>query len=293
MRQPGFLVVLAVGVFATIADGWTQKSADPPNVEATFRIALASAEEYEFHLGKDKKGKPLELAREPKLKFSNPANSDVQGCIFVWTREERPLVVGSFHKWFSRRAATHHWQHEFHSLAEGPLRATFHGDAVWATEEAGLEFVAIPKAPATAANKSQRLLQLRQLGKEFSAIARYENAPSDIELRLLPRPIYSYAAPKQGIVEGGLFAFVRGTDPEMFLLIEARGKDAASAGWKFAGVRMTNAADLRLRHQEKQVWEAQRRPWNDVTRFHKLPHTAFSFVKLPDFLKDPSAKPKP
>lgn len=293
MSHRWFPIVLLVGVLCTFAVGWTQKPADPPNVEATFKLALAAAEEYEFRLGKDKKDKPLELEREPKLKFSNPANSDIQGCVFVWTREGRPLVVGSFHKWFSRQAATTHWQHEFHSLAEGPLRATFHGDPVWTTEEAGVEFAAVPDAAAPAANKTQRSLQLRQLGKEFSATAHYENAPSDMELRLLPRPIHSYAAPKQGILEGGLFAFVRSTDPELFLLIEARGKDAATAGWKFAAVRMTNAADLRLRHQKKQVWEAQRRPWNDVTRSHKLPHTAFSFVKLPDFLKEPSTKPKP
>jgi hypothetical protein len=297
MSRRWFLIVLPVGVFSTVAVGWSQKPADrpaiPENIEATSKVALAAAAEYEFHVGKDEKDKPLELVREPKLKWSNPERSDIQGSVFLWTLEGRPLVVGSFHKWFSRQSALTHWEHEFHSLAEEPLSAKFHGDSIWTTEEAGLKFVPVPDATTPAANKAQRLLQLRKLAQEFSAIAHYHNAPSDTDLRLLPRPIHSYAAPKQDILEGGLFAFVRGTDPDLFLLIEARGKDAAAARWQLAAARMTNNAELRLRHQKKQVWEAQPIPWKDVTRSHKLAYTAFTFNKLPDFLKEAIDKPQP
>jgi hypothetical protein len=292
-----FLTVLPVGVLSTAAVGWAQNPADPPetskNIEAAFKVALASAAEYEFRVGEDEKDKPLELVREPKLKWSNPARSDIQGSVFVWTREGRPLVVGSLHKWFERRSALNHWEHEFHSLAEEPLSARFHGDLVWTTEEAGLKFVAVPDTAAPGANEVQRRLQLRKLAQEFSVAAHYANAPGETELRLLPRPIHGYAAPKQGIWEGGLFAFVRGTDPDLFLLIEARGKDSSNARWQFAAARMTNGAVLRLRHQDKQVWEAQPRPWKDVTGSHKLPHTAFTFTRLPDFLNEAVARPKP
>jgi hypothetical protein len=288
------IVVLPVGVLATAAVGWTQKPADTPatpeNIEAAFKLSLAAAAEYEFRVGKDENEKPLELVREPKLKWSNPAVSDVQGNVFLWTRDGRPLVVGSLTKWFSPRSVM---QHEFHSLAEEPLSAKFHGDPVWTTSEAGLKFVAVPGAAAPAANEPQRLLQLRKLAKEFSGTAKYRNAPSDTELRLLPQPIHSYAAPKQGVLNGGLFAFVRGTDPEIFLLIEARDNDAATARWQFAAARMTNMAELRLRHQEKQVWEAELLPWKDVSGRHELAYTAFSFDEIPDFLKEAIAKPRP
>jgi hypothetical protein len=292
MSRRWLLIVLPVGVFFTVAVGRTQQSTDlpptPEKIEAAYRLQLASAAEYEFHVGKDKK--PLELVREPKLKWSNPQKSDVQGNIFLWMREGRPLVVGGVNNWFSPRA----WmQHEFHSLAEEPLHATFHGDAVWTTEEAGVKFVAVPGAAAPAANEVQRRLQLRKLAKEFSGVARYRNEANDTELRLLPQPIHSYAAPKQGILNGGLFAFVRGTDPEIFLLIEARGKDTATARWQFAATRMTNMAELRLRHQEKRVWEAELLPWDDVYGSHKLAYTSFAFNEIPDFLKEVMAKPKP
>src|SRR5262249_41230342 len=197
---------------------------------------------------------------------------------------------GSFMKWFSSRSVM---QHEFHSLAEGPLSARFHGEPVWATDEAGLKFADVPGAAAPAAGEAPRLLQLKQLAREFSGNARYRNTSSDTELRLLPQPIHSYAVPKQGILAGGLFAFVRGTDPEIFLLIEARGNDAAAARWQFAAARMTNMAELQLRRQDKLVWEVGLLPWKDVSGSHERPYTAFEFKDVPNFLKEAIARPKP
>jgi hypothetical protein len=288
------IALLPAGVLATAAVARPQKPAATPataeNIEAAYKISLAAAAEYEFRVGKDETEKPLELVREPRLKWSNPTMSDVQGNVFLWTRDGRPLVVGSLTKWFSPRSVI---QHEFHSLAEGPLSAKFHGTPVWATSEAGLTFADVPNAAAPAANEAQRGLQLKQLAREFSGTAKYRNAPGDTELRLLPQPIHSYAVPKQGILNGGLFAFVRGTDPEIFLLVEARGTDAATARWRFAVARMTNMAELRLRHQNTQVWEAGLLPWQDVSGGHELPYTAFTFDEIPDFLKDALGKPKP
>jgi hypothetical protein len=301
MNRCWLLIVLPVCVLSTASVGWTQKPTDSPatkeNIEAALKIALASAAEYEFHVGKDDKDKPLELVREPRLKWSNPVNTDVQGCVFVWTREGRPLVVGNIFRWFSPQTIRAHggfvMEHDFHSLAEVPLTATFHGKSVWTTEEAGLKFVPVPGAAIPTASEVQRRLQLRKLASEFSATAHYRNAPDDTEFRLLPRPIHSYAAPKQGILEGGLFAIVRSTDPEMFLLIQARGKDAATARWQFAVARYTNMAELRLMYQNKQVWEVGLLPWNDISGNHKLPFTVFTFNAIPDFLNEAIAKPKP
>jgi hypothetical protein len=267
-------------------------AADPPankeNIEAAFKLAQAAAAEYEIRVGGDKE-KPLALQREPVLKWSNPEAGDVHGNVFVWTREDRPLVVGSFFRWFASRVPM---EHEFHSLAEEALGARFHGESVWKTSEAGVKFADVPKAPAPAAADAQRLLQLKQLAKEFSGVGKFGKSASDLELRLLPQPVYRYSAPKQGVFSGGLFAFVRATDPEILLLIEARGKDAATAKWQFAAARMHSTAELRLRHQDQPVWDAEPLLLKDVFEQHVLPYTAFRFKEIPDFLKD-AAKPKP
>jgi hypothetical protein len=52
-------------------------------------------------------------------------------------------------------------------------------------------------------------------------------------------------------------------------------------------------AELRLRHQDKQVWEVGLLPWKDVSGTHERPYTAFELKKIPDFLNEAITKPKP
>jgi hypothetical protein len=284
------VVLVSLGAPAlAVTGGRAQNPADtranPENIEAALKLTQAAAAEYEIRVGDD--DKPLELQREPVLRWSNPDRGEVHGNVFVWTRGGRPLAVGSLFKWFSPHT---HMSHEFQSLAEEPLSANFHGKPVWKTSESALRFVDVPKAAAPAANEAQRLLQLKQLAKDFSGWKK-ERDGIETELRLLPQPIHRYAAPKQGVINGALFTLVHGTDPEIFLLIEARGEDAASARWQYAATRMTSV-ELRLRHKDQQIWSGETLPWKDVSD-HEHVYTSFLFKEIPDFLKDALAKPKP
>jgi hypothetical protein len=293
------IAVLTVAPLAGAAPGRAHKpdepkpapkptDANPENIEAALRLTVLAAAEYEFRVGTDEKSKPLELQREPVLKWSNPDRGEVHGNVFLWTREGRPLMVGSLYKWFTPHK---HMSHEFQSLAEVPFSATFHGKEVWKTDEAGLRFAALPKAPAPAATEAQRLIQAKQLAREFTGGKIEREDPKPIELRLLPQPIHRYAAPKDGILFGALFTLVHGTDPEIFILLEARGKDAVSATWQYAVTRM-NSVEMWLRHKDQKVWSMELIPWSEVHN-HKHAYTVFGFKEIPDFLKDELNKPKP
>ena len=48
-------------------------------------------------------------------------------------------------------------------------------------------------------------------------------------LRLLPTPIAATARPARRPEDGALFAFVEGTDPEVFLFLEARPSDGTGS----------------------------------------------------------------
>jgi hypothetical protein len=284
---PVVLVAAGSAALAGRAQGPAETPANKENIEAALRLTQAAAAEYEMRAGADEKEKPLELRREPVLRWSNPDRGEVHGNVFLWTRDGRPFVVGSLYKWFSPFT---HMAHEFHSLTPDPLSASFHGKPVWKTAEPGLRFANVPGAPAPAAAEAQRLLQLRQLAREFTGWKK-ERDGLEGDLRLLPQPVHRYSAPKQGVLTGGLFAFVQGTDPEIFLLVEARGESAAKARWQFAVTRMTSA-ELRLRHGDRQVWSAETLPWKAVSS-HELPYTSFGFNVLPEFLKDAMSRPKP
>jgi hypothetical protein len=129
MCQRWFLVaVLSVGLLGAAMDAGAQKPADPPanpeNIESALKFTQAAAAEYEIRVGNDDIEKPLELQRNPVLKWSNPARGEIHGNVFLWTRDGRPLVVGSLFKWFSPHM---HMSHEFQSLAEEPSARSFTG----------------------------------------------------------------------------------------------------------------------------------------------------------------------
>src|SRR6185436_15880974 len=135
----------------------------------------------------------------------------------------------------------------------------------------GLKFAPLEGAAKPAGAAPQRLLQMRRLAKDFSATKK-ERDGNQQELRLLPQPIYRYAAPKEDILDGGLFTFVQGTDPELFLLLEVRGKEDA-ARWGFAAARM-NSVEFHLRRQDREVWSVEIMPWRDVGS-HAETYTTF------------------
>ena len=65
-------------------------------------------------------------------------------------------------------------------------------------------------------------------------------------LRLLPRPLYRYDLKDSNdtnpiLRDGGMFAFVMGTDPEVILLLEAVEREG-QAVWQYAFARATTYA---------------------------------------------------
>jgi hypothetical protein len=248
--------------------------ADPPLDEKAlaedFR-ALAKREASAYTIRLEGSDRPLTLQPEPVLKWSNPVVGTVFGEVFVWTDEGRPEVVASIYKYYSPRT---HRANEFHSLAVRKLRAERDGPVVWAPFRPGLELTQIPGAAAPADSASLRLRQMRALAQEFTG--RQTNREGvDRDMRLLTQPIYRYENTKGDLIDGAMFVFVLGTDPEAFLLIEARRPLGGVPEWRFGAARM-NSIHLRINHRGREVWNAPEIPWArvwDVTE----PYTFFRY----------------
>ena len=115
---------------------------------------------------------------------------------------------------------------------------------------------------------------MKRMARDFTA-TKVERDGGRQEMRLLPQPIYRYAAEKNGVLDGAIFVMVQGTDPEVFLLLEARGK-ADEARWMFAPARM-NSTGFEVRYRDKPAWSVEIMPWNDV-KTHSQPYTTFTFT---------------
>jgi hypothetical protein len=141
-----------------------------------------------------------------------------------------------------------------------------------------VELKPIPGAPKPGPTAGVRLTQMRALAAQYSVVAEYANMKKE-DMRLLPAPVYRYASEKQGVTDGVLFAFVRGTDPEAFLMVEARtGKDGVE--WQYAFARFVGHASLRAVHGDREVWQVDALPVK-VNLDPKQPY--FAIRKYSDF----------
>ena len=79
------------------------------------------------------------------------------------------------------------------------------------------------------------------------------------ELRLLAQPVLRYADSTNPVLDGAVFVFAHGTNPEVLLLIEAIGDDAATAKWHYSFAR-SGSAEMHVELDGKQVWFRERTP---------------------------------
>ena len=108
------------------------------------------------------------------------------------------------------------------------------------------------------------------MAAEFSA-TKTDRQSLSRPLRLLTQPVYRSESTDR---DGALFAFVEGTDPEVFLLIEARAGDKGQT-WHYALARM-NSVEFRVAHRGHEVWSAPVIPWS-LARNPREPYTLIIF----------------
>ena len=90
-------------------------------------------------------------------------------------------------------------------------------------------------------------------GKFSSTYVGFAENQTPLELRLLPQPLFRYETGNDPeLIDGALFAFVQGTDPQSLLLLEAR-DDAKTARWYFAFARMASGA-VTAHYQDREVF---------------------------------------
>jgi hypothetical protein len=259
-----WLVVLAaVTGEAAVNDAST---AAPSQVEAeaaqTGRFARDEAGKWELFAQGAKRTK-LDLHPEPVLRWSNPAVGRVYGSVFVWTSGGRPLAVASFYRWFSpytQRTA------EFVSLSPDALSAERLERRPWTPRAGKIAWQPVPGALVPDESAKKRLGQMRSLARDFQpelVDRRVVEEGTEQQLRLLDQPVYKYGPGNDGLLEGGLFAFVVGTDPEVLLMLEAR-EDEAGRSWHYLLARMNRDA-MRVRHKGREVWSVPHleEPWGD------------------------------
>lgn len=95
--------------------------------------------------------------------------------------------------------------------------------------------------------------------RRFAVSDEFEGRENPDPLRLLPNPMLRFGAEDSDTLDGALFVYAHGTDPELLIVIEALKSDDAYR-WHYALAPMTAYA-MKAMLDEKPIWEvAWRKP---------------------------------
>lgn len=117
---------------------------------------------------------------------------------------------------------------------------------------------------------------MKQLAGAFRIV--YIEKKDRTELRLLQRPLYRYESADPALIDGALFAYVRATDPDALVFIEAR-KTVDGVEWQY-GIARQNAMALEFSYRDKIVASFPN-CWNRVRSHPEDPYLALKFVDPP------------
>lgn len=222
---------------------------EPQETEKEYRRDVVALEARNLKFSLDGDELCATLVEEPVLRWANNVRGGPGGGTYLWTAKGLPVAMCCI--WWSNKQQVHL---AFHSLTEQPISAEKAGRVVWHTAKPGVEYRDVPGAPAAAHSAAARLTQLRNIAREFNAALIFGQKTE--ELRLLPQPLYRYPGDDSTIKDGGVFAFVTGTDPELILQIEAVGSGPEGLRWRYAVTRRTAVA-LRVSHKDQVVWTCE------------------------------------
>jgi hypothetical protein len=257
--------------------------------ETRMKFMVQALDKYEVEYPEDP-SRPSRLHPKPLLRWSNPLTTIKDGALVVYTRGGRPDLVCEF-----QIHSEHTLAHEFSPIRFQGMRLKRGDQIVFTAEDGWFAFQDVPDAPLPAEKAAQRSAQMRQIAERFTVVDEFGYNEADLQhyvLRLMPRPVYRYEEADEK-VDGGMFVFAQGTNPEAVLLVEAVGQ-GNQARWRF-GFAPTTMYELTARVKGEEgpvVWTKPRYPAFEASHG---PYTVMYYRPGPDdiSLKGMLPNPKP
>ncbi len=195
----------------------------------------------------------LQISRTPVMTWTGLGGWS--GDVFVWSGDGRIQLIGCVGS--QQTGATRNYFQEFVSLATTPIDDVNLDQSVkWRVPMAADPPHAIAGVPPPSASARRRLSQLRDIAKQFNVGMQVSDENRESSLRLLPQPLAREVGGSGEVVDSALFAVVSssGTDPEAFLLIEAR-RVKEELIWTYQPARFTTREVWMFRDGEE-IWHA-------------------------------------
>lgn len=248
------LLVLALGSVCSAQDANANSEKEEAKTEsanksvekARHKRMRAFAEQFEVYVDSNS-NKKARLIEQPIFRWSNPERDAIGGAVFLWTVEGRPhATIGIWT--YDDTAQTD--SYEVQSISERSFR-TKNPVRPWSPRNAGIKFNELKNVSPPTKSTKLRLSQMRILAKKHFS-ARVLERGNNSKLRLLPTPAYRYDSYPADVVDGAMFSLAQGTDPEVFLILEAR-KQKDKLVWYYAFVSQTSQPAFGSLN-DKEIW---------------------------------------
>ena len=178
------------------------------------------------------------LNETPLFRYSDARRNIIDAALWGYGDRGRPvaLVKTEYYQVNGRR----HWVYCLASLSDGLIEANWADGATFEAQQPGLTLQSIPGGPSPSATAPGRLLQLKRLAQRCSATI--QNALDNREpMRLMPTPICRYADDDAGLMDGAVFGYTMGTNPDVLLVIELHRTESGGSEWRCGAAGMTSA----------------------------------------------------
>jgi hypothetical protein len=247
---------------------------EEPRAKEQLEILQAALRSLEPESSELKTKPALTFASRPLLRYSDPTRGGVNDAANVlldaglWRlgTAGRPTALVTV-ELYQAPNASHILAFEFLSLTESKFALKHKTERIrWNPAGPAMTMKDIPGAPKPAATAAARLAQMRQMARRFAAKERLKD--ESIECRLLTQPIDRYQSTPDRIVDGAIFVYANGTNPEAGVAFECDGER-----WQYGILRFT-AAEVSVTLDGKSV--ASFEPFNARGRndwpYHNAAH---------------------
>jgi hypothetical protein len=267
MRWKDRLLIAAIAVLVghlTTVPVWADETEDASNEKARLKRWDQQFEEsLGWYVVSSGPNNSPALKPQRVMRWTNPTRKQRgEPTLVFWIGAGRPEALASVYPWGTNLT------YECVSMARGAgLTLREDGRMVWSPRVPGVTLRELGDAPEAAETAVARLVQARSIAERFKVSLTADNGVPRELLRLLPKPIYRYPVPEvhrvdPNLIDGAVFAFVQGTDPEAVLLIE-NVRHGDRSVWQFAFARATGYT-VEARLDGSVVWTAPNLPsWND------------------------------
>jgi hypothetical protein len=241
-------LILAAMVGVALSD----EKADEAYRASQLNRMKSIAEKFEVDAALGAKPVKAKLMSNPLLKYNDSTRRNHESTLWLWTERELPSALMAV-EFYPNLPRGPRWLFEIVSLSNSKIGVAHSGGWKWQAKQPGVKRQPLPGDLKPADKPALRLSQARQIRQRFAAHEK-DDTVGRIELRPLSTPLYRYADEETGVIDGAVFAFANGTNPEVLLLLEAQ-RDAATKQpiWTYGFAQMTGA-EVSASLDEREVW---------------------------------------